>query len=110
MIRAEIAHLPWVSRNQVRGLVWRCLGAGKRNLTRDKPLAAAEGCGSLAPGSERVAIEKEEWRQLLEQPSEASRWILELRGQGWAISAIAEEVGLSGSTVNRILAHARAGL
>jgi DNA-directed RNA polymerase specialized sigma24 family protein len=107
---ALIAHLLRVGYNQVRNLVWRYLRAGKCNLTRDRSLAAAEGCVSSAPGPERVAAAKEQWQQLLAQPSEAHRRVVELRGLGWTIPAIAEEVGLSGSSVNRILARARAGL
>jgi len=111
---ALTAYLARAGRNRVFNLAWRYLGARRRKIAREQSLDApggieeAGGCVSNAPGPERVAAAKEEWEQVLDRQSEAHRRVVELRGQEWTIPAITEEVGMSGSSVNRILAAARA--
>jgi DNA-directed RNA polymerase specialized sigma24 family protein len=91
-------------RSRVLSLVCQYLRGGKRDLRGDRPLDAVadQELVSSEPGPERIAAGRDEWEQLQRSLPETSCIVVRLLGEGWTITSITEEVGLSPRTIARI--------
>lgn len=103
---ALIGFLCKVARDKLVDATRRHLGTGKRDLTRDCPLAAD---GNVFPADDRQAtpsqlvIADERWAELIASLPPGQRAILERLRDGHTQSEIAEQLGISLSTVARVV-------
>lgn len=102
-----IAFLTVMARNKVADAVRLRLQRQKFNLNRERPLERTPLGADRFPASQQtpseIVMDREEWAQFLEKQPLVHRRILVLLREGKPSIKIAEELGISQRTVNRVL-------
>jgi len=103
-----VAYLTTMARNKLVSEVRRRTISQKYNVRRERPLVESGGPGSpraLArdPTPSEVAVAREQWERMLHNQPPHYRSIIRLRLCGETYDDIAEQLQLSGRTVQRVL-------